>query len=111
MAGGVALDLLRGDDAPRTRPDTPGNVTARPRGTGEVFEGQIQTRPSEVISELFGRKSKRRREPGPAFVAYRGTDWMPDPCQSCDRKTKDWGGCRCQAFAWNGDAATVDPAC
>ncbi|MEL7000189.1 MAG: pyrroloquinoline quinone biosynthesis protein PqqE, partial [Pseudomonadota bacterium] len=19
--------------------------------------------------------------------------------------------CRCQAFAWNGDAATVDPAC
>ena len=48
---------------------------------------------------------------GEAFTAYRGTDWMPDPCGSCDRQTKDWGGCRCQAFAWNGDAATVDPAC
>ncbi|MEO0624618.1 MAG: pyrroloquinoline quinone biosynthesis protein PqqE [Pseudomonadota bacterium] len=48
---------------------------------------------------------------GPAFTAYRGTDWMPDPCQSCDRKTRDWGGCRCQAFAWNGDAGTTDPVC
>ncbi|MFK7942730.1 MAG: pyrroloquinoline quinone biosynthesis protein PqqE [Paracoccaceae bacterium] len=48
---------------------------------------------------------------GKAFNAYRGTDWMPDPCQSCDRKEKDWGGCRCQAFAWNGDAGTTDPVC
>lgn len=48
---------------------------------------------------------------GPAFTAYRGTDWMPDPCRSCDRRTRDWGGCRCQAFAWNGDAGTTDPVC
>ncbi|MEL6335196.1 MAG: pyrroloquinoline quinone biosynthesis protein PqqE [Pseudomonadota bacterium] len=48
---------------------------------------------------------------GPAFTAYRGTDWMPEPCASCERKTRDWGGCRCQAFAWNGDAATTDPVC
>lgn len=48
---------------------------------------------------------------GPAFTAYRGTRWMPDPCRSCDRRTKDWGGCRCQAFAWTGDAGTVDPVC
>ena len=48
---------------------------------------------------------------GPAFTAYRGTDWMPEPCASCDRKTRDWGGCRCQAFAWNGDAGTTDPVC
>ena len=48
---------------------------------------------------------------GAAFTAYRGTHWMPDPCKSCDRRTKDWGGCRCQAFAWSGDAATVDPVC
>ena len=48
---------------------------------------------------------------GDAFTAFRGTDWMPEPCRSCERKTKDWGGCRCQAFAFNGDAATVDPAC
>ena len=48
---------------------------------------------------------------GPAFVAYRGTDWMQEPCQSCERKTTDWGGCRCQAFAWTGDAAATDPVC
>ena len=48
---------------------------------------------------------------GAAFTAYRGTAWMPEPCQSCDRQTRDWGGCRCQAFAWNGDAGTTDPAC
>jgi pyrroloquinoline quinone biosynthesis protein E len=48
---------------------------------------------------------------GDAFRAYRGVDWMQDPCQSCDRQAKDFGGCRCQAFAWTGDAAAVDPAC
>ena len=47
----------------------------------------------------------------PAFVAYRGTAWMPEPCRSCSRKEIDWGGCRCQAFALTGDAANTDPAC
>jgi PqqA peptide cyclase len=47
----------------------------------------------------------------PAFQAFRGTDWMPDPCRSCDRRERDWGGCRCQAFALAGDAAATDPAC
>jgi pyrroloquinoline quinone biosynthesis protein E len=46
-----------------------------------------------------------------AFQAFRGTDWMPEPCRSCDRKELDWGGCRCQAFAITGDAARTDPAC
>ncbi len=46
-----------------------------------------------------------------AFTTYRGTDWMPDPCRSCDRREIDWGGCRCQAFALTGDAGAVDPAC
>jgi pyrroloquinoline quinone biosynthesis protein E len=47
----------------------------------------------------------------PAFTAYRGTDWMPEPCRSCDRRERDWGGCRCQALALTGDAAATDPAC
>ena len=47
----------------------------------------------------------------PAFNAFRGTDWMPEPCQSCERRERDWGGCRCQAFAIAGDAALTDPAC
>jgi pyrroloquinoline quinone biosynthesis protein E len=46
-----------------------------------------------------------------AFRLFRGTDWMPQPCRTCDRKEIDWGGCRCQAFAITGDAARTDPAC
>jgi PqqA peptide cyclase len=46
-----------------------------------------------------------------AFNAYRGTDWMPQPCRSCDRREVDWGGCRCQAFLVTGDAGATDPAC
>ncbi|MBC33701.1 MAG: pyrroloquinoline quinone biosynthesis protein PqqE [Rickettsiales bacterium] len=46
-----------------------------------------------------------------AFNLYRGTDWMPEPCKSCDRKEIDWGGCRCQAMALTGDAKNTDPAC
>ncbi|HEX4014138.1 MAG TPA: pyrroloquinoline quinone biosynthesis protein PqqE [Candidatus Cybelea sp.] len=46
-----------------------------------------------------------------AFQRYRGTEWMPEPCRSCERKEVDWGGCRCQAFLLTGDAAVTDPAC
>ena len=48
---------------------------------------------------------------GSAFRAYRGTDWMPELCRSCDRREIDWGGCRCQAMAVLGDAGETDPAC
>jgi len=48
---------------------------------------------------------------GGAFNAYRGTDWMPEPCQSCELKEVDWGGCRCQALALVGDAGATDPVC
>jgi pyrroloquinoline quinone biosynthesis protein E len=47
----------------------------------------------------------------PAFQKFRGTDWMPEPCRSCERREIDWGGCRCQAFALLGDATATDPAC
>lgn len=46
-----------------------------------------------------------------SFNAFRGTGWMPEPCQSCDRKTIDFGGCRCQAMALAGDARATDPVC
>ena len=36
---------------------------------------------------------------------------MPEPCRTCDERTVDFGGCRCQAFALLGDAAATDPAC
>ncbi|PWE31287.1 pyrroloquinoline quinone biosynthesis protein PqqE [Maritimibacter sp. 55A14] len=47
----------------------------------------------------------------PAFNAFRGTDWMQEPCRSCERKTVDFGGCRCQAMALAGDPAATDPVC
>jgi PqqA peptide cyclase len=48
---------------------------------------------------------------GAAFNAFRGTDWMQEPCRSCDRRHDDFGGCRCQAMAIAGDPAATDPAC
>jgi PqqA peptide cyclase len=47
----------------------------------------------------------------PGFRAFRGTDWMKEPCRSCERREIDWGGCRCQALALVGDASATDPAC
>ncbi len=47
----------------------------------------------------------------PAFNAFRGTDWMQEPCRSCARRDIDFGGCRCQAFALTGDACATDPVC
>jgi PqqA peptide cyclase len=47
----------------------------------------------------------------PAFAAFRGTGWMPEPCRSCEMREIDYGGCRCQAMAIAGDAAATDPAC
>ena len=47
----------------------------------------------------------------PAFMAFRGTDWMQEPCKSCAMKEKDFGGCRCQAFLIVGDARAADPVC
>jgi pyrroloquinoline quinone biosynthesis protein E len=46
-----------------------------------------------------------------SFQKFRGEDWMPAPCRSCDRRTEDFGGCRCQAFMITGDATATDPVC
>ncbi|MGH8012052.1 MAG: pyrroloquinoline quinone biosynthesis protein PqqE [Candidatus Binataceae bacterium] len=47
----------------------------------------------------------------PAFNAFRGFGWMREPCRSCPERTKDFGGCRCQAYLLTGDAASTDPVC
>jgi pyrroloquinoline quinone biosynthesis protein E len=46
-----------------------------------------------------------------AMNAFRGDDWMMEPCRSCTRKKIDFGGCRCQAFMLAGNAAEADPVC
>ncbi len=47
----------------------------------------------------------------PSFNAYRGTDYLPSACQSCERRDIDYGGCRCQAMAIAGDPGAMDPVC
>ena len=47
----------------------------------------------------------------PAFRAFRGDDWMQEPCRSCERRHRDFGGCRCQAFALTADVGAPDPVC
>jgi pyrroloquinoline quinone biosynthesis protein E len=47
----------------------------------------------------------------PGMRAFRGEAWMREPCRSCPERVRDFGGCRCQAFALTGDAAATDPAC
>jgi pyrroloquinoline quinone biosynthesis protein E len=66
---------------------------------GMTFE-RVGTRP---LAEIWA---------SPAGLGwFRGTDWMPEPCRSCDRREIDFGGCRCQAYFLTGDAAATDPVC
>jgi pyrroloquinoline quinone biosynthesis protein E len=46
-----------------------------------------------------------------AFNRYRGDAWMKEPCRTCPEKQKDFGGCRCQAYALTGAAENADPVC
>ncbi len=47
----------------------------------------------------------------PVFNKFRGFEWMKEPCRSCEEKTKDFGGCRCQAYLLTGNPANADPTC
>jgi pyrroloquinoline quinone biosynthesis protein E len=46
-----------------------------------------------------------------SFQRFRGEEWMPEPCRSCDQRAQDFGGCRCQALLLAGNAEATDPAC
>ena len=79
---------------------------------GEALPCQV----ASVIPDLeFANVRDRSLEwiwfDSPAFNRFRGTDWLPEPCQSCDRVEIDWGGCRCQAFLLTQNAAATDPVC
>ena len=50
-------------------------------------------------------------EESPAFNRFRNFDWMQEPCKSCPEKSKDFGGCRCQAYLMTGDPDATDPVC
>ena len=70
-----------------------------------------QTLPGLTFENVRERNLADIWRRGAAFEAYRGEAWMQEPCRTCERRTQDFGGCRCQAFAVAGDAAATDPTC
>jgi PqqA peptide cyclase len=69
---------------------------------------------AELPLEFWSAAERSLREcweSAPGMAAYRGEAWMREPCRSCPERARDFGGCRCQAFALAGDAAETDPAC
>lgn len=46
-----------------------------------------------------------------AFNKFRGEAWMRAPCRTCPERSKDFGGCRCQAYLLTGDPTNADPVC
>jgi pyrroloquinoline quinone biosynthesis protein E len=60
--------------------------------------------PGLVFDNVQHRALRWIWEQSPAFQRFRGEGWMPDPCRTCDRRARDFGGCRCQAFFLTGDA-------
>ena len=113
--GGLAIDYV-----------TPDYYAERPKpclgGWGQRFlnispSGHVlpchaaETIPSLTFDNVRDHSLSHIWYHSPAFMLFRGTDWMPEPCASCARKEIDWGGCRCQALALTGDATQTDPVC
>jgi PqqA peptide cyclase len=75
--------------------------------------------PCHAARQLPGLKFPNVREhsvewiwnESPTFNHFRGFEWMKEPCRSCPDKTKDFGGCRCQAYMLTGDPINADPVC
>jgi len=78
--------------------------TALPCHAARMLPGMAFPNVREAAVEWIWRDS-------PAFNRFRGDSWMKEPCRSCPEKTKDFGGCRCQAFMLTGDATNADPVC
>ena len=67
--------------------------------------------PGLKFENVKNRSLREIWEHSEAFQKFRGEEWMPEPCKSCDRRTQDFGGCRCQAMLVAGDATATDPVC
>jgi pyrroloquinoline quinone biosynthesis protein E len=120
----AARERLRGEmEIVYVLPDYYGDVP-KPcmQGWGREFltvtpNGTVLPCPAASAIQTLRFENVRRRSLGEiwseseAFLAYRGTEWMPAPCRSRDRREVDWGGCRCQAYLLVGDAGATDPAC
>ena len=67
--------------------------------------------PSLTFENVKNRSLREIWNHSEAFQKFRGEGWMQEPCKSCDRRTQDFGGCRCQALLLAGDASATDPVC
>jgi pyrroloquinoline quinone biosynthesis protein E len=77
---------------------------ALPCHAAEVIPGLAFENVREQRLEKIWRESS-------SFQRFRGEEWMPEPCRSCDQRAEDFGGCRCQALLLAGDEQATDPAC
>ncbi len=67
--------------------------------------------PNLEFDNAVDQPLRRIWEDSPAFQRFRGDEWMQEPCRSCERKSIDFGGCRCQAQLLVDDASATDPVC
>ncbi len=80
------------------------NGTVLPCHAASVIPGlQFENVKEKALREIW--------EESTSFRAFRGEEWMQEPCKSCDRRGVDFGGCRCQALLLTGDATATDPVC
>ena len=62
-----------------------GNVLPCPTA-GEIKGLRFDNVRNHPLSWIWGQSE--------AFTRFRGTEWMPDPCRSCEFREVDFGGCR-----------------
>ncbi len=86
-------------------------MTVNPRGEVLPCQAAPDAMPEMRFENVRERSLADIWREGDAFQRYRGFDWMPEPCRSCEFKERDFGGCRCQAALLTGDAGRTDPVC
>ncbi|MDB6041807.1 MAG: pyrroloquinoline quinone biosynthesis protein PqqE [Gammaproteobacteria bacterium] len=85
-------------------------LTVTPDGTALPCHA-ARMLPGLILPNVRATSVKAVWYDSPGFNHFRGDAWMKEPCRSCPEKTKDFGGCRCQAYLLTGDAANADPVC
>lgn len=85
-------------------------LTVAPDGTALPCQAAAQL-PGLSFPNVRDRSVEWIWKESDAFNHFRGFGWMKEPCRSCPDRTKDFGGCRCQAYMLTGDAANADPVC
>jgi PqqA peptide cyclase len=67
--------------------------------------------PGLQFANVLERSLRDIWENSDPFQKFRGEEWMQEPCKTCDRRSLDYGGCRCQALLIAGDPTATDPVC